>query len=56
MLVGGLLVGLPAIVVVAYFMGSVMMFPAVVSLIIAAIPFAIFGYVLSRGEQGEPLE
>ncbi len=46
--VGGLLITLPAIVTVGYFVGTTMVFPAIASLFMAALPFFAFAYVLRR--------
>lgn len=48
-LIGAFLILLPAIVVVLYFWGSLMMFPALASLFVAALPFLAFALVIPRG-------
>lgn len=48
-LLGAFLILLPAIVVVLYFWGSLIMFPALASLFVAALPFLGFALVLSGG-------
>lgn len=48
MLLGGLLIALPAVVVVVYFWGTLMMFPALASIFIAALPFLAFMLVARR--------
>jgi len=45
LLLGGLFIILPALVVVLSFWGSYMMFPALVSLVVAALPFGAFVYI-----------
>jgi hypothetical protein len=49
-LLGGLLIGLPAIVVVLLFWGSAVMLPALASLLVAALPFLAFAAFMRRGE------
>lgn len=53
MLLGAFLILLPAIVVVLYFWGSVMMLPALASLFVAALPFLGFAVALSGGGDGD---
>jgi hypothetical protein len=52
-LIGGFLVGLPAIAVVLFFWGSTLMFPALASLFVASLPVLAFAYVLRRGGGAE---
>lgn len=48
MLLAGALITLPAIIVAFYFFGRSMMVPAIASLLINLIPFAIAGLMLRR--------
>lgn len=53
-LLGGFLIVMPALVVVLYFWGSFMMFPALGSLFIAALPFVAFTALFRRlGSEGD---
>ena len=49
LLLGAFLILLPAIVVVLYFWGSLIMYPALASLFVAALPFFAFALVLTGG-------
>jgi archaellum biogenesis protein FlaJ (TadC family) len=51
MLLAGLLITLPAIVVIAFFFGKTMMIPAMVSLVINFIPFVVAGFLLRGSEE-----
>jgi archaellum biogenesis protein FlaJ (TadC family) len=46
MLLAGVLITLPAIVVILFYFGRTMMIPAVVSLAVNMIPFVVAGYLL----------
>lgn len=48
MLIAGLLITLPAIVIVIAFFGSTMMFPALASLAINSLPFLVAAWLMGR--------
>lgn len=50
MLMAGVLITLPAIIVIGYFFGRPMMIPALASLLINFIPFVIAGLLLRGSE------
>ena len=52
MLIAGLMITLPAIVVVAYFFGHDAMLPALASLAINSLPFLVAGWLLGKGKKG----
>ena len=52
MLLAGLMITLPAIVVVFFFFGQTMMIPALFSLALNLIPFVVAG-LLMRGRTGD---
>jgi hypothetical protein len=52
-LIGAFLILLPAIVVVFYYWGSVMMIPAVASLFVASLPFFGFALVVPKSDGDE---
>lgn len=55
-LLGGLLIMMPAMIVVLYFWGSVGMFPAMASIFVASLPFVGLALAFQRIERrGKPL-
>lgn len=55
MLIAGVLITLPAIVVVVWFFGATMALPAAASLAVNFLPFLVVGWLMSRhrGENDE---
>ena len=49
MLLAGIMITLPAIIVVLFFFGRTMMIPAIASLLINMLPFVVAGWLL-RGQ------
>ncbi len=57
LVLAGVVITLPAIVVILYFWGSIVMIPAVASLLVAALPFFGFAYVLrGAGDEVDELD
>ena len=53
MLIAGLLITLPAILVVVWFFGETPMFPALASLAINSLPFIVAALLIGRRKGGE---
>ena len=57
MFIAGVLITLPAITIVIFFFGRPMMLPALASLLVNSLPFAVAGWLLHKqGGKGDGMD